>query len=124
MTLPVLQLVIFLETPYAQGHFAHYTGLPSLMYILMIKLPSNHLPAAVIAGLPSHSGLRLVELDKESVRVRWDEFVMLCNNNIIRDSGFSSVLKKVLDNSFPKDPLRTLVLVLAAYNHLLNLNLL
>jgi hypothetical protein len=113
MTLPVLQLMIFLKTPYTQGHFAHYTSLPSLMYILIIKLPSNHLLAAVIASLPSYSGLRLVKLDKESVGVRWDEFVMLRDNNIIRDSGFFSVLK---------DPLRTLVLVLAAYNHLLNLS--
>jgi hypothetical protein len=92
------------------------------MYLCSIKLPSNCLPAAEIAGFPSHSGLRLVELDRESVRVRQDEFVMLFDDNFVRDSGFSSVLEKVLDNSFPKDPLRTLVLVLAAYNHLLSLN--
>jgi len=119
----ILQRVIFCKTALAQGHFVYYTSLPSNVYLLLLELPLRGLLAAIIARFFDQSALRLVIYNRESIRVRCDKSVPFYNSDFIGNSRLYSILKEVLNNSFPKDPLRPLVFILSAYYHLFSLSL-
>src|SRR6266487_1831903 len=120
MTPPVLQSMISWETAYTQRHFAHHTPrrLPKLLLLCMLS--SEGLDSTKVTASTRHSILNLVVLNRESEGVRCDELVVLSNDNVVANRGLYSVLEQVFDNGLSKYPLRTLVLVFTAYNHLLS----